>query len=222
MKQAWERLSLRIDALSLRERVMVFAALLAGVVWLAYQLVLGPLFERQQALGQKITQQQNTIASIESQIDARARGSTTDPDAANRQRLEELAAETDKLGADLRAMQQSLMLPQQVVPLLERMLRANGRLRLVSLQTLPVTGMAGSAPAGAAPGKPAQELVYRHGVELTLEGSYADMVDYLAALQALPVRVIWGKAQLDASAYPASRLTLTLYTLSLDPDWMKL
>ena len=222
MKQAWERLSLRIDALSLRERVMVFAAVLAGVVWLAYQLVLGPLFERQQALGEKITQQQNSIAAIESQIDARARGSTIDPDAANRQRLEELAAETDKLGADLRAMQQSLVLPQQVVPLLERMLRANGRLRLVSLRTLPVTGMAGSAPASAAPGHAAQELVYRHGVELTLEGSYGDMVDYLVALQALPVRVIWGKAQLDASAYPASRLTLAVYTLSLDPDWMKL
>ena len=222
MKQAWERLSLRIDALSLRERVMVFAAVLAGVVWLAYQLVLGPLFERQQALGEKITQQQNSIAAIESEIDARARGSTVDPDAANRQRLEELAAETDKLGADLRAMQQSLVLPQQVVPLLERMLRANGRLRLVSLQTLPVTGMAGSEPASTGAGKPAQELVYRHGVELTLEGSYGDMVDYLAALQSLPVRVIWGKAKLDASAYPASRLTLTLYTLSLDPDWMKL
>lgn len=222
MKQVWERLSLRIDALSLRERVMAFAAVLATVVYLAYQLVLGPLFARQEALGDKIAQQQNSIAAIESQIDARARASTVDPDAANRARLQELMAETEQLGADLRAMQQSLVLPQQVVPLLERMLRANGRLRLVSLQTLPVSGLPGAPLMERAAGKPAQELVYRHGVEITLEGSYGDMVDYLSALQSLPVRVIWGKAKLDAKDYPASRLTLTLYTLSLDADWMKL
>ena len=30
------------------------------------------------------------------------------------------------------------------------------------------------------------------------------------------------KAKLDAQQYPNSRLTLTLYTLSLDQKWMKL
>lgn len=220
MKQAWERLSLRIDALSLRERVMVFAAVLALVVFLGHRLVLAPQFARQQALGEKIATQQNSIVAIENQIDALARASTLDPDAPNRARLAELLAETDKLGGDLRAMQKSLVLPEQVVPLLERMLRSNGRLRLVALQTLSPESIAGlPAQEGAAA---RQELVYRHGVEMTLEGNYGDMVDYLSALQALPVRVIWGKARLDASGYPVSRLTLTLYTLSLDQDWMKL
>jgi MSHA biogenesis protein MshJ len=42
------------------------------------------------------------------------------------------------------------------------------------------------------------------------------------ALESLPVQLFWGKARLDAQQYPNSRLTLTLYTLSLDQKWMKL
>jgi MSHA biogenesis protein MshJ len=55
-----------------------------------------------------------------------------------------------------------------------------------------------------------------------LQGSYLDMVSYMEALEQLPVQLFWGKAKLDAQQYPNSRLTLTLYTLSLDPKWMKL
>ncbi|MFS2219099.1 hypothetical protein ACCD08_31790, partial [Telluria sp. Tellsp104] len=85
---------------------------------------------------------------------------------------------------------------------------------------------AAAAPAPAAPAPPpvvqSPDLLYRHGVELTVRGSYLDMVDYMQALESLPTQLFWGKAQLDAEAYPNVRLTLTLYTLSLDPKWMKL
>jgi MSHA biogenesis protein MshJ len=70
-------------------------------------------------------------------------------------------------------------------------------------------------------GRPA-DLLYRHGVEVTVRGNYLDMVDYMSALEAMPTRLFWGQAQLDVEEYPASRMTLTLYTLSLDRNWMKL
>ena len=63
---------------------------------------------------------------------------------------------------------------------------------------------------------------HRHGVEVVLQGSYADMVQYMQALQAMPTRVFWGKAQLAADTYPGATLTLTLYTLSMDDTWIAL
>ena len=78
-----------------------------------------------------------------------------------------------------------------------------------------------AAPAKDAAAKPA-DLLYRHGVEVTVRGNYLDMVDYMSALEAMPTRLFWGRAQLDVEEYPASRLTLTLHTLSLDRKWMKL
>ena len=44
----------------------------------------------------------------------------------------------------------------------------------------------------------------------------------MQALQTMPTQVFWGKARLEADAYPVARLTLTLYTLGLDDTWMAL
>ena len=113
-------------------------------------------------------------------------------------------------------------------PLVEGILRANGRLKLVSMRTLPAEPLAapGAAPAAAAGAAPAAggdvSLLYRHGVEVTVRGNYLDMVDYMSTLDALPTRMFWGRAQLDVETYPTARLTLTLHTLSLDRQWMKL
>lgn len=256
MKQLWTKLSTRIDARSLRERIMLFAAALGLVVFAATSLVLGPLFNKQQQLATTIEQQQSAIVQMEGQMNQMARSAQLDPDAPTRARIAEVKGEIDRLGTELRTMQESLVPPERIAPLLETMLRANGRLRLVSLRTLPVTGLSEAMPPAAAPvatgviadalpsdaariaadttavkaaaqavapvaGKP-PELVYRHGVELTLEGRYLDMVNYLNALESMPVRLIWGTARLDAREHTQARLTLTLFTLSLEKDWMKL
>jgi MSHA biogenesis protein MshJ len=89
--------------------------------------------------------------------------------------------------------------------------------------------LASSAPAvaprktlaGAVTPKPGS-LLYRHGVEISVRGNYLDMIDYMTALESLPTQLFWGGARLDVEDYPTSRLTLTLYTLSLDSKWLKL
>jgi MSHA biogenesis protein MshJ len=48
------------------------------------------------------------------------------------------------------------------------------------------------------------------------------MIDYMTALEGLPTQLFWGGAKLEVEDYPSSRLTLTMYTLSLDPKWLKL
>ena len=48
------------------------------------------------------------------------------------------------------------------------------------------------------------------------------MVQYMQALQAMPTRVFWGAAHLDAVSYPGATLTLTLHTLSMDDTWIAL
>lgn len=264
MKQFWVRLSTRIDALSLRERIMLFAAVLAAVVFLSYWMILSPLFARQEILAENVARQQKTLADIETQIGAVATRSSFDPDAVNRARLATLQGEVRQSSSDLRSMQESLVEPERIARLLETILASNGKLKLVSLRTLPVTGLSEALPTGdpaaaqaesvappqavlspekmaeawvakaaAAPARPdgqvtpgpelkLPELVYRHGVELTLEGRYVDMVNYMSQLESMPVRLIWGRARLDASGHPRTRLTLTLFTLSLEKDWMKL
>jgi MSHA biogenesis protein MshJ len=230
MKRRWLQFSARVEALQPRERVMAFGAAVVVLVFLANSLVFAPLSRKEAALRSTLAQQAGAIDGIDADIAAKARAYAIDPNEALRKRLAAVRAETERTSADLRTMQKGLVPPERIAPLLESILRANGRLKLVSLKTLPVTTLNDAAPQPAAPAAAAAtpavvkapDLLYRHGVELTVRGSYLDMVDYMHALETLPTQLFWGKAQLDAEAYPNVRLTLTLYTLSLDSKWMKL
>jgi len=236
--QQWIKLSTKLDAMTLRERAMVFVAVVASVLFLMYTVSVEPLLNKQKQLRLQIKQQQNQITGIDMEIAAMAQGFVVDPDAATRDKLKAVRQEIDTTSAGLMAVQKGLVAPDKIAPLLDHLLRGNGKLKLMSMKTLAVTGLnealqppaqapaatpAAGAPAAAAaaPPKP-RELLYRHGVEIVLQGSYLDMVSYMDALEQLPVQLFWGKARLDAQQYPNSRLTLTLYTLSLDQKWMKL
>jgi len=231
VKDRIARLATRIDALTLRERVLLFAAIAASAIFAVYFVGLGPMFAKQALLRTRIVQQQNNLEGIDNEIREKVEAAQVDPDAPTRERIRAARAQLDALATSLRAMQNGLVPPERMAPLVDSILRANGRLQLVSLRTLPVEPVLGAAKPQAAPANAGAEaqsvnkggaLLYRHGVEVSVRGNYLDMIAYMAALESMPTQLFWGRAQLEAETWPASRLTLTLYTLSLDAKWMKL
>jgi MSHA biogenesis protein MshJ len=58
-------------------------------------------------------------------------------------------------------------------------------------------------------------------VKITVRGSYADLLQYLTALEKLPSQMFWGVAKMDVVQLPTAELSLTLYTLSLDKTWLQ-
>ena len=227
MKQRWLKLAARIDVLTLRQRVGLFAACAFVVLYLFYMLAFEPLLREQGRLRAQINQQRTTMAGIDTNITTLVEAFARDPDALTRERLEAARRATRLLSDSLAAMQKGLVAPEQMAPLLQTILRANGRLQLVSLTTLPVTAVGGppadaAKPAANAPAPALAGLLYRHGVQVTVQGTYLDMIDYMAALERLPTQLFWGPVQLTVEDYPRANVTLTLYTLSLDSKWLKL
>jgi len=245
MNSYWQKLSTRIDAMSLRERVLIF--LMAAVILLVLLnlLLLDPQFKQQKLLSQRITGEQAQITAIQTVIQQKVRAQATDPDALPRQQLEQARQRAAQLRAELQKTQDALVAPEKMPALLEAILKRDGRLQLVSLKTLPVSDLApasaadkkadeaaaAAATAATTPATPAPAAdaaadgfgtVYRHGVEITVAGGYPDMLRYMAELEAMPWQLYWGKAQLRVEAWPQAHLTLTLYTLSLDKTWMNL
>lgn len=238
MKQYWQRLVSRIDALSLRERAMIFAMAAVILITLVTTVLLDPQFAKQKQLSERIKQEQGKTAEIQAEIQQKVRAQATDPDAANRMRLQALKQQSAQMQGAMRDVQKGLVPPDKMSELLENILKQNGRLRLVSLKTLPVTDLnelvatesktAGekTAAAPASPAKPVNQpaagFVYMHGVEIMVQGGYLDMMNYLAALEAMPWQLFWGRAKLSVDEYPKTTLTLTLFTLSLDKAWLNI
>lgn len=227
MKAQWAKLSSRIDAMTLRERIAIFVASVGAVLFVMDSLVLEPLFVRNRMLAEQIRQQNMQVEAANAGVAAQMEAFNTNPDAAAQKQLADLNRDTAALAGSLRAMQHGLVAPEKMGQLLQQLLRSNGKLKLLSLRTLPVSGLGGASASAvsSADTKAAtaqRELLYRHGVEVVLQGGYLDMLDYMQALESSPQQVFWGRAHLDAHEYPASTLTLTLYTLGLDEKWMTL
>ena len=90
----------------------------------------------------------------------------------------------------------------------------DARVELVGLKTLPVSYLIVRTQPDAGAN------VYKHGIEITLQGRYLDMLNYLDRLEALPWQMFWAQAQMDARNYPAVRIKVTVFTLSLDKEWL--
>ena len=126
----------------------------------------------------------------------------------------------------------NLVKPEEVPGLLESLLNRHSTLRLLSMRTL-AAEPAVQLPAVAektdeAAAKAAEMLrsstaprIWRHGVEIRLQGSYQELQAYVAELETLRQRLAWGPVQLQAN-YPKSELRLVLYTYSLDSAWLQL
>ena len=239
MKQAWRNGLARIDALSLRERCLVFAVAAALLALVLQTMLLTPLFERQKKLSQRIVEQRNKIASVDADIVRRLADHQNDPDLAARIRLQALQQQVLQLGSAIRSVETGLVPPDKMAIVLETMLKSHGRLRLLSLKTIGVSSASNASVASVVrpgqPAKPAQpaqpaqpaplpsaNLIYRHGVTIAVRGQYQDLLAYLQALEAMPTHLFWGDARLNVDGYPNSVLTLSLYTLSLDQQWMQL
>ncbi len=228
MKSTWQKYAVKIDALSLRERVILFGGVLIVIVYLAFMLFLDPALARKKVLEAGIAQQQAEIQNIQSQI-ALLESRRVDPDAANLARRNGVKEQLAAIDLSLQEMSQSLVPAQNMKALLQDMLTHQPRLQLLALKTLPVAPLIekkakpdkGEKADAAAPKTAGNdENVFKHGIEITLQGSYADLHDYLSRAEKMRWRMFWSRASLNAEDYPRLKLTVTIYTLSLDKAWL--
>lgn len=224
MKQIWQKWAVRIDALTLRERLIIFAVAALALVTVMNTLLLDPLMRERDTVSKRIKDEQAQIARVRADIQRLLTESTLDPDASRRKRLEALQSQIAELRQAVAGMQRSLISPDKMPSLLEGMLRGSSGLQLTSLKKLSVTSLVenGGQPQQAA--SSGQEItgLYRHGVELTVQGGYLDMLSYLAELEQLSPQLFWDDAVFTVDQYPNATMTLRVYTLSLDRQWLHL
>ncbi|HZF18669.1 MAG TPA: type II secretion system protein GspM [Burkholderiales bacterium] len=205
----------RVDAMTLRERVMVFIAAAFVLVVVANYALIDPILQRQKVNSLKNQQQQDEMRAMQAQLQAFAQARLSESASAKRQRLEKLKAELAALDRDLGGRQTELVTPESMTRMLSEILKRNPDIELVSLRSLPATGLTQLPASGAASGS-----MYRHGIEVTVSGTYFRMLAYLADLERNPARIFWGNLDLQANAYPKVTLKVTLFTLSPEKTWL--
>ena len=202
----------RIDKLSRRERLLVMVTMLTVIAGAWQGLVMVPLEHRADAsrieLESLRERTDKANQSLEEQI-LQLAGKDSDERvqaAVVRQRIEQINEELGSYAAEL-------IDPSEMALVLEEILREQTRLSLVSIRnTTPELLAADIEGAGTS--------FYRHGLEIELEGSYADCLLYLAEIERLPWRLYWQVLDIEAADYPTNRVRLEVSTLSLNEEWI--
>jgi MSHA biogenesis protein MshJ len=204
------------DARARRERLLLIGAAVAVVWMLGDSLWLTPAFKEWAAARAR----QSTAAAALQRLNAEIAQRGNETRSAEQQLHGEITQARERIAqgdAALRAFGATLVGAAEMVPMLDRLLAQSSGVRLRSMQTLPRSEV-GAAPVAA---NTAGGL-YRHGVELSVEGGYADVLAYVRAIESMPQHVLWGGLQLKVEQHPKVVVTLRLYTLSPDRNWLEI
>lgn len=220
----------RWQALAPREQWLAFAValLLPTLAWLAFgHDPLAQRLTRLQGERQAAATQLLEARTARAELQARA---AADPDRALRQALLAAQALRERQLEELQQGTVVLIDPQRMQRVLQDLLQSRPGLRLLALESFSAPfELPASLPAAA--GKPGEEspvpLLYRHGMRLTLEGSYFELRDYLRGIERQSLaadgrRLFWERLdyQVGEAGPGKARIVLELHTLSREAGWV--
>lgn len=188
-----------------------------------YTLVIEPQILRQKRIAAQMLQKHSEMKTFEAQLGKLLASRGPDSGRSERERLTRMRAELAYLESRVSAGERRFTAPAEMRAVIENVLARSRGVGLVSMASLATETLAANgkpAPKGEVKPAAGERLIYRHGLELVVSGSYLDLLAYARNLERLPQQLYWGALAIDAASYPKVSMKLTVYTLSLDPAWL--
>lgn len=196
----------KVDALSLRERAILFVVTLVCLVALTDAAWITPAVKRFQVQQQQFATQSAEIQRLRTEL--QAAGKPVDQNQGMRDALAAVSAEIAAVNADIDQQLAGAGSGRSLEPVLVQFLRRQGKLTLVATQTLK------GDPAGAA--NVAVPGLTRQGLELRITGTYPELVRYVQAVESALPHLRWGNVQISAEKQPPE-LTMQVFVLGVTP-----
>lgn len=206
MKEQWRTLLERVDALSLRERLFLFLSIFVCVLAAADFIWFTPATAGHRLLIQRFAAQSGELDRLRSEL--RLAGVRVDPSRQVRDDLQALHKEIEVLDAELTKAAPSGQKGPALEAVLQRLLRRQEGLTLLSLDTVKAE-VGASAGAGLPPG------MTKRGLEIRVAGPYAELVRYVQALETTLPGLRWGAMELKSEKRGSNELTLRVYAVGV-------
>lgn len=213
MQKHVDRFAQWFDGLSQREKLLATGATMA-IIWSLWDTALNrPLSSKLTTQNTEIGKLQSNLHNQQSLITELQQAISNDPNATNRNQLATLQQALERMKQQFNIDGKRFVPPLQMAEALRDMLKQHGNVRLIKLDTLPATGFGNTDNQQPV-------WIYRHGLNLTLQGDYFSTLNYLKSLEALPWRIQWDSLEYQVKDYPLAETRIQVYTLSFEQDWL--
>ncbi|WP_220720215.1 type II secretion system protein M [Agarivorans litoreus] len=215
MSEQWQQWQIRFASLSLRERILILITGLIVVVLPSYYLWIEPASLKQDRAEKELAQALAKYHDNNNLIEFSKDKLREDPNQDVRRQLKQLNAQLTQIDQSLEQQQAGLIPVEQMAEVLEQLLQQSSGLVLVAMDSLapkPVLSNEESNPDSL--------NFYRHGIRLKLSGGYFPLLKYLQIVEDLPQRFLWQLIDYQVEEYPKADITIDIYTLSTNKDFI--
>lgn len=217
----------KIESSTTRERGLIFLSCLA-VVYLLWDFVLfTPLLAEKKSLNNELIGQQTKIETLQKEEKMLITSLKNDPNRELQSLINSMKKKKDDLETTLESLSGGLVRVETLSLILQEVLTKTDDLELESLKTLPVEALDilgdSTNKTTVARTNSQQESkedntintgVYKHGVSLTVKGTYFQLIDYLHKLENMPSKFYWEELRYEQDQYPNGFFHLKVYTLT--------
>jgi MSHA biogenesis protein MshJ len=204
-----------------RERFLVIAVVALAALCIGYVLLLKPVQLQITDANRRLAAARSEMTELQQLVEQRDRAGSDQL----RAREANLEARLTVAESEIHRAQIDLVLPQDMGRQLSAILQKFPQLRVVGIVTQapvpvdqPSAGNARASAGAAASGS----MLYEHELELTVEGKYLDLVDYLDQLEHAPHKIYWRDLDLKVGPQGVPQTRIRFFTLSRGPTWLSL
>ena len=225
-ESTWSKLNQKTNSISLRERLLVAFAGLVLIYGLAELLYFDQLRQEHKKLDAKMERLKKDRGNYENELRVLS---------IKKDKPRQLQAQIDLLDKKIRNIEDEILGfsevmtgPSEMTAILKGILEQRGELSILSLKNLkakPVRYVGQEADANDTEKKSdaSEELtigLYRHSLEIILEGPFDAAKEFVKKVEDENSNIYWESAEYEVLEYPKGKLTIRVFTLSRDKEWI--
>ncbi|MEH6470167.1 MAG: type II secretion system protein GspM [Halopseudomonas sp.] len=212
--QAW---AARFDAMSLRERLLIVVTAVVALAFPTFTYLIEPAQKETAKLTRSLQTLQAESAESRVEFELAKALKVKDPNVVLQQQIDSFKQQSEEYSQQLKAQSASLVEPREMVELLQQILKGHQGVKLVGAhKATPIR-----VDIAKADGEQATELgLFRHDLELVLEGGFFQVQGFLQAVEQSNKSLFWDSLDYQVGEYPNARVTLQVYTLSSTEEWL--
>lgn len=212
----WQKLSSAYAQLQLREKQLIFWVGLALIVYLFFWFGISPQLDKLSRLDKDIVRKESQLSARVIQKDALNQALSMDYAARTKREIDIENKKLLELDTQLAALNDGFVAADKMPELLITLLNEQGNVRMVEFNVAP------KQTVQFGDGELQSVALFRHNMTLKIEGSFFNLRDYLARIQASDEKVVVTKFRYTVEEYPNAILTLHLATVSNNETFISL
>ncbi len=228
MSRQWQESSENFLKLTIREQYLILLTGLVVIFFIIFYLFIDNKIVSNNNASKKIVQLSSSNQLLNISVLEMQAALQRDPNEDTKNKITQYETKLAKVDTKLLALTSDLISPIQMRYALLDLLKLEKGVSLLSFELLgakpllpkPESSSNTSAVSINSNDKLSSLNLYRHGIKITLTGSYFDLRDYLTQLEKLPWKFFWQDFNFNLKEYPNSELEIEMYSLGTKKEFV--